>query len=72
MKEYNEEGLYIKKNLKSYKTKYAILELASTGELFGYVFYVGRFEEKITRFYFHHLIDAISVIYVSQQIMKET
>ena len=59
MKEYNEEGLYIKKNLKSYKTKYAILELASSGELFGYVAYIGRFEEKIARFYFHQMIDAI-------------
>lgn len=59
IKEYNEEGVYTKKNMKSYKTKYVILELANAGELFGYVAYAGRFEEKIARYYYHQLIEAI-------------
>ena len=59
IKEYNEDGVYTKKNGKSYKTKYVILDLANSGELFGYVAYVGRFEEKIARYYFHQLIDAV-------------
>jgi len=59
IKEFNEDGVYIKKNGKSYKTKYVILDLANSGELFGYVAYVGRFEEKIARYYFHQLIDAV-------------
>lgn len=59
IKEYNEDGVYTKKNLKTYKTKYVILDLANSGELFGYVAYVGQFDEKLARYYFTQLIDAI-------------
>lgn len=59
IKEFNEDGVYTKKNLKTYHTKYVILDLATSGELFGYVAYVGRLEEKIARYYFTQLIDAI-------------
>ena len=56
---YQEEGTYMKKNGKTYPTKYVALELASNGELFGFISTGGALEEKLCRAYFHDLIDAI-------------
>lgn len=56
---YSEDGTYMKKNGSTYKTKYVALELASNGELFGYVSTSGPFPEKICRAYFHQLVNAL-------------
>ena len=56
---YAEDGTYLKKNGKTYQTKYVALELASNGELFGYISAVGALEETVCRAYFHNLIDAL-------------
>lgn len=42
---------------------YMALEYASHGELFDYVAETGAFKEKVARFYFHQLIDAIEYIH---------
>ena len=56
---FSEEGVYCKKNGKTYKTKYVALELASNGELFGYISTSGCLDERICRAYFHQLINAL-------------
>ena len=56
---FSEDGNYTKKNGKNYQTKYVALELASNGELFGYVSCSGQLEERVCRAYFHELIDAL-------------
>jgi len=43
---------------------YVVLELAEGGDLFDYIFTVGKgFPEKIARFYFKKLIDALEFLH---------
>lgn len=52
MIDYKEDGEFTKKNGDKYNTKYVLLELADSGELFGYVAYGGRFHVFIYIYYF--------------------
>lgn len=58
------EGVYKKKNKKSEKTViYAIIELASKGEIFEVLFNVGPFNENLSRFYAHQLLIALEYLH---------
>lgn len=53
--DFHENGVYEKKNGSTFETIFAVLELAVSGTLFDYIF-DGHFSEKISRTYFHQLI----------------
>lgn len=50
--EYGKEGVVEKTNGSKKAVIYIVLELATGGELFDYVATSGRFDERISRFYF--------------------
>lgn len=61
---YSEAGEYFKTNSLISKTvSYAVLELAPRGEIFDYVFILGKFPESIARFYFKQLLSALSALH---------
>ena len=62
--EYGKDGI-VEKPLKAKKEPviYIVLELATGGELFDYVAMTGRFSEKISRFYFHQLIEGLDYVH---------
>lgn len=63
--EYSKDGVVIKSSGAKEPVIYIVLELATGGELFDYVATTGKFSEKISRFYFHQLIEGLD--YVHQQ-----
>lgn len=63
MIEFNQEGTVKKSNGGTYPCIYIVLELATGGEFFDYIATGGRFEEKIARFYFKQLIEALYYVH---------
>jgi serine/threonine protein kinase len=61
--EYEPEGVYIKANGETFPIIYIVLELAPGGELFDMVCNTGRFNDRITRFYFRQLIEALAYVH---------
>ena len=58
------EGIYKKKKSKEEKKViYAIIELASKGEIFEVLFNVGPFNENLARFYAHQLLKALEYLH---------
>jgi serine/threonine protein kinase len=49
-----------------------VLELAEGGDLFDYIFTVGKgFPEKIARFYFKKLIDALEFLHAKNVVHRD-
>ena len=58
------KGIYTKKkDNKEKEVIYAIIELASNGEIFEVLFNVGPFNENLTRFYAKQLVEAIEYLH---------
>lgn len=61
---YSDSGEYFKPSALSPKTvSYAVLELAPRGEIFDYVYILGKFPEPIARFYYKQLLSALSSLH---------
>ena len=70
--EYNWKGVMKKGNGSEKEVLYCVLDLATGGDLFDYIFTVGRgFPEKIARFYFHKLIDAIQFLHENNVVHRD-
>lgn len=61
---YSDAGEYFKAHSFNPKiVSYAVLELASRGEIFDYVFILGKFPEPIARFYFKQLLSGLTALH---------
>jgi serine/threonine protein kinase len=60
---FNEDALLIKANGKQVPVAYLAFELITHGELFDYIAFSGAFSEKLARYFFHQLIDALSYLH---------
>jgi len=60
---FNDDALLIKANGKQVPVAYLAFELITHGELFDYVAFSGAFSEKVARYFFHQLIDALSYLH---------
>ena len=68
--EYNWKGV-MKTGSKEKEVLYWVLELATGGDLFDYIFTVGRgLPENIARYYFHKLIDSIQYMHENNVVHK--
>eukprot|EP01017_Pseudomicrothorax_dubius_P006271 TRINITY_DN11761_c0_g1_i2.p1 TRINITY_DN11761_c0_g1~~TRINITY_DN11761_c0_g1_i2.p1 ORF type:complete len:395 (-),score=149.87 TRINITY_DN11761_c0_g1_i2:526-1710(-) len=54
---------YVKKDGTVKKVTAIVLELASGGEIFEFLFNTGRFSDPVSRYYFHQLIDTLEYIH---------
>jgi serine/threonine protein kinase len=63
MVEFSNEGVVQKSNGKQYPVIYIVLELATGGEFFDYIATGGMFPERISRFYFRQLIEALDYVH---------
>lgn len=57
--EYDRNAKFPEKDGSTKDTILVVLELATGGELFDYLMYTGKFSEKLTRSYFHQLIEGM-------------
>ena len=70
--DYNWEGVQVKKPGVERDVLYVVLELAEGGDLFDYVFTYGQgFSEKIARFYFAKLIDALDFMHANNVVHRD-
>lgn len=70
--DYNWEGVQVKKPGVERDVLYVVLELAEGGDLFDYVFTYGQgFSEKIARFYFSKLIDALDFMHANNVVHRD-
>lgn len=61
--DFMEKEEYFKTNGSSFHVMSVVLELATAGELFEYVANTGRFNEAVSRTYFHQMIDALEYLH---------
>lgn len=72
MVEYNWKGVLEKSSGSTKEVLYCVLELAPGGDLFDYIFTVGRgLPEPIARYYFHKLIDAIQYLHENNVVHRD-
>ena len=72
MIEYNWYGTIKKSNGSEKEILYVVLDLAEGGDLFDYVFTVGRgFSEPIARFYFHKLISSLEFMHENNVVHRD-
>ena len=70
--EYNWKGILTNKKGQEKEVLYCVLDLATGGDLFDYIFTVGRgLPEKIARYYFHKLIDAIQFLHENNVVHRD-
>jgi serine/threonine protein kinase len=70
--EYNWKGVLTNKKGQEKEVLYCVLDLATGGDLFDYIFTVGRgLPEKIARYYFHKLIDAIQFLHENNVVHRD-
>jgi serine/threonine protein kinase len=70
--EYNWGGILKTKKGEEKGVLYCVLDLATGGDLFDYIFTVGRgLPENIARFYFHKLIDAIQYLHENNVVHRD-
>ncbi|CAG9333706.1 unnamed protein product [Blepharisma stoltei] len=55
----NKSGEYVKKSGERYSCAYIVMEFCPNGNFYETIRNIGRFNENISRFYFHQLINAI-------------
>ena len=59
-------GLYISRKTGAQKTKiYAIIELATKGELFDVIFHAGAFDENLAKYYFKQFLYAVEYLHAN-------
>lgn len=70
--EYDWKGVYTTSKGVEKEVLYCVLDLATGGDLFDYIFTVGRgLPEDIARYYFHKLIDAIQLLHESNVVHRD-
>lgn len=70
--EYNWNGIAKKSNGSEKDVLFVVLDLAEGGDLFDYVFTVGRgFSEPIARFYFRKLIEALEFMHENNVVHRD-
>lgn len=70
--EYNWKGILTTSKGHEKEVLYWVLDLATGGDLFDYIFTVGRgLPENIARYYFHKLIDAIQFLHESNVVHRD-
>lgn len=70
--EYDWKGVYTTSKGAEKEVLYCVLDLATGGDLFDYIFTVGRgLPEDIARYYFHKLIDAIQLLHESNVVHRD-
>lgn len=61
--DFMEKEEYCKTNGSTFHVMSVVLELATGGELFEYVANTGRFNEVVSRTYFHQMLDALEYLH---------
>jgi serine/threonine protein kinase len=70
--EYNWKGTLVTRKGDEKDVLYCVLDLATGGDLFDYIFTVGRgLPENIARYYFHKLIDAIQYLHENNVVHRD-
>jgi serine/threonine protein kinase len=70
--EYDWKGIMKKSDGSEKEVLYCVLDLATGGDLFDYIFTVGKgLPENIARFYFHKLIDAIEFLHENNVVHRD-
>jgi serine/threonine protein kinase len=70
--EYNWNGILVSRKGDKKDVLYCVLDLATGGDLFDYIFTVGRgLPENIARYYFHKLIDAIQYLHENNVVHRD-
>lgn len=70
--EYNWKGVMTNSKGQEKDVLYCVLDLATGGDLFDYIFTVGRgLPEPIARYYFHKLIDAIQFLHNNNVVHRD-
>jgi serine/threonine protein kinase len=70
--EYNWKGILKTSKGAEKEVLYCVLDLATGGDLFDYIFTVGRgLPENIARFYFHKLIDSIQFLHENNVVHRD-
>lgn len=62
----NTNGVYISRKGKEKKVAYAVIELASKGEIFEVLFKIGPFNENMSRFYMKQIVSALEYLHTNK------
>jgi serine/threonine protein kinase len=71
MMEFSNDGVVQKSNGRTYPVIYIVLELATGGEFFDYIATGGSFPERIARFYFKQLIEALDYVHTKGAVHRD-
>jgi serine/threonine protein kinase len=71
MIEFSNDGVVTKSSGRTYPVIFIVLELATGGEFFDYIATGGQFPERIARFYFRQLIDALDYIHTKGAVHRD-
>ena len=62
----NTSGVYVGRKGKEKRVAYAVIELASKGEIFEVLFKIGPFNENMARFYMKQLVSALEYLHTNK------